>query len=184
MASNTRTQLETWLRTIDVKGNVADVGGLYLPIKGRTKTWDVVNYDIMDIRDDRDGIRSAFVFDLNLPYFLPPIYDTVFLIEVTNYVWNPVQMMQTVNRMMKPNATLYASFHFIFPHHSGYDSLRYTRIGIIRLLTNCGFSEVEITPKIARDVNGLKKFLYEESKVVKYVGEIGYLVKAVKLHDI
>ena len=45
--SNVRRQLEAWLKTIDVKADcVLDVGGAQLPVKGRTKSWEVKEEDL------------------------------------------------------------------------------------------------------------------------------------------
>jgi hypothetical protein len=45
-----RDQLENYLKTIDVKAEtVFDVGGKEKPVKGRTKSWTVKNYEILDI---------------------------------------------------------------------------------------------------------------------------------------
>ena len=67
MASNTRRQLENWLKTIDVSGSVLDVGGLTLPVYGRTKTWDVHSYAITDIKEKYKGRTVDRVWDFNEP---------------------------------------------------------------------------------------------------------------------
>ncbi len=55
MSSYSRITLENWLKTIDVKGSVLDVGGSQNPIKKRTKSWDVERYEILDLPDPHEG---------------------------------------------------------------------------------------------------------------------------------
>lgn len=50
MASYFRIQTEAWLKTLDIKADrVLDVGGSQKPIKGRTKSWEVKDYKILDL---------------------------------------------------------------------------------------------------------------------------------------
>ena len=80
MSSNTRRQLENWLGTIEVKGSVLDAGGVHMPIQGRTKTWEVTDYKILDCREDIFGHHTDYVEDLNFPIYRLPSFDNVFLI--------------------------------------------------------------------------------------------------------
>ena len=48
MSSLSRQQLETWLKGIDVKGSILDIGGGQKSLEGRTKTFEPENYIVMD----------------------------------------------------------------------------------------------------------------------------------------
>lgn len=180
MPSNARKQLENWLKTIDVNGTVLDVGGASMPVKGRTKRWNVSDYKILDFCSEKRGVKTDYMGDINYPIKGLPQFDTVFCLEVMEYIWNPAMALYNISKFLKPNGILYISFHFLFPHHdpSDIDYLRYTRRGIERLLKETGFKVEEIVPRITIVPDILKKFCEAESKVYKYQGEMGYLIKA------
>lgn len=180
MVSGVRSQLESWLKTIEVKGSVIDVGGLHYPVKGRTKTWEASRYFFLDQLKEYKGFKADFVWDLNQPIQETFNFDIVFCLEVMEYVFNPFIVLQNINKLLKVGGVLYLSTHFLFPHHGGgTDCLRYTRAGISKLLEECGFKILEITPRLAKS-NKLEEWLKEESKIVKYPLEIGHLIKAIK----
>jgi len=179
MSSNTRQQLESWLKTLEIKGSVLDVGGLRCPVKGRTKYWEVNDYKILDIQRKYKGYKSDYVYDLNTPIFYLPQFDNVFLLEVMAHIYNPVVVLENVARFCKPKANLFLSVHFLFPHHTrDYDCLRYTKNGISRLLEETGFTIELITSKFAAKKEDLNSFLMGECKKNLTNCEIGYLIKA------
>jgi len=63
-----RTQLENWLKTIDVKADrVLDIGGGTLPVLKRVKSWDVGEYKIADNSLEESKEKIDFNIDLNYP---------------------------------------------------------------------------------------------------------------------
>ena len=195
--SSTRTQLENWLKTIDVKADrVLDVGGGSNPVKGRTKSWDVKEYKILDNGLEEMKQKPDYDLDLNKKiYFTDPgdmpteeeCYDIVFCLEVFEYIWNPVQAMKNIANCLKKDGILYISFPFIYPHHSPeeYDYLRYTKWGIEKLLKETGFKIEEIIHRSAQNKGYLMEFYVGEgmhlAKNYKKHSDIGYLVKAIKI---
>lgn len=180
MPSNTRKQLEAWLKKRDIIGSVADVGGLFLPIKGRTGKWEVNRYKIIDKQGFRNGITADYKENLSVPFDIKEQFEHVFCIEVMSHVWNPVQALKNLNNLTEVGGKLYISFHTIFPHHSQGDCLRYTKFGIEKLLEEAGFFISEIVAKKSAAEKELIHFCHTESKVVNCEGDIGYFVKAVK----
>ena len=172
--SNTRQQLENWLKTIDVKGTVLDVGGVAIPVKGRTKSWDVSDYKILDHH------KADYTKDINYSIKEVPEFDIAFCLEVMEYVWNPTMALCNMHNLLKSGGILYISFHSLFPHHDPEkrDYLRYTKRGIEKLLKETAFQIEEIVPRITSNPIALKEFCESESKVYRYRNEIGYLVKA------
>lgn len=181
MASNSRRQIEAWLKGIDVSGSVIDVGGLFMPVRGRTKTWDVISYEILDVKESRNGIVSNYVVDLNRTVPLPfNKYDNAFLVEVTDHLWNPIQAFQNINTMLKSGGMLYVSSNFLFPHHTGFDCVRLTVTGLRKILTETDFDVLDVKPRYATDALKLQDVMGKESKVDYAKGEIGYMVTAQK----
>lgn len=163
-----------------IKGSVLDVGGLFWPVKGRTKTWDVDNYKILDVKPARKGVKADFVADLNYPVSDGEVFQNIFLIEVTDHLWNPVVAFENLSRLSERGGTLYISSNFLFPHHTGFDCIRLTRTGLAKILSHTGFEVEYIKPRKAVD-DSLVSALRKESKVVYHPGEIGYFVRAKKL---
>ena len=176
--SNARKQIESWLKTIDVTGSVLDVGGLFMPVKGRTKSWNVSDYKIADISGGRKGIKTDYICDFNR-IGVNALFDVVFCIEVLDHFWNPIEAFKNINRSLYRDGLLYTSSNFMFPHHTGFDCIRLTKTGLQKILEETGFKVLEIESRYAVD-DTLKIALSKESKVDYAKGEIGYFVKAKK----
>ena len=179
MSSNPRKQLENWLKTIDVKGRVIDVGGVSININPkRVKSWEAKDYKVLD------RVKSDYIYDINYPFHLEEKFDTAFCLEVMEYVWNPVQALKNIHDLLEENGLLYISFHFMFPHHHPRetDCLRYTINGIKKLMKETGFEIEQEVPKTAKYPDELEKWCYTESKLVFNKGQIGYLIKGRRIN--
>ena len=183
MASNSRRQIEHWLKTIDVNvDRVADVGGLFMPVQGRTKSWNVLTYEIWDVKKNRNGVIANYTADFNTTDNMDGWdYDVVFCIEVTDHFWNPVKAFKNINDMMKKGGTLYISSNFLFPHHTGFDCIRFTITGLSKVLSETGFAVTHYEPRFAKNVETLGMAMRNESKVYYNPGAIGFMVTAKKL---
>ena len=104
------------------------------------------------------------------------------------YIYKPDMVLKFFHDVLAPGGILYISFHTIYPVHQPYkyDSLRYTKWGIINLLKDAGFSKWEITTRVA--TQGLKelKTFYKKEKMFALKKsnlpyDIGYFVKAKRL---
>lgn len=177
--SITRNQLETWLQTLAVEAeSVADVGGKKLPVKNRVGSWKVERYDILDLPE----------YDLNKEWDLREIYTAVFCLEVFEYLYNPLQAMKNLFGLLRKGGVLYASFHFIYPHHGpqSCDYLRYTQWGVDKLLAEAGFSSWERWSRRFGSPQAMARlFSGEKMKGIDTFnapihGDQGYLVKAIK----
>ena len=126
-----REQLESHLKLLDVNANVViDVGGAQKPVKGRTKSWNVDNYIILDIPE----------FNLDEPFNYNAQADVVFCLEVFEYLIVPTMAMKNIANLLKPGGKAYVTFPFVYPLHNEIelDSLRYTKSGIVRLANHAG----------------------------------------------
>lgn len=198
MSSFSRIQLEAWLKTISPKGRVLDIGGSQLPIKGRTRTWEVESYTIIDLPQPHEEKEKAkFSVDIQEPKGLvirddkgnSILYDTAFCIELAEYWYDPLTAIRNINMLMEKGGVLYISFHFVYPIHNpeSEDCLRYTRSGARKLLEKNGFSIEEIKPRYFSNYQ-YAQMLYDHEnmkglKVNKNIinKEQGYLIKARKL---
>jgi len=197
MSSYTRNQLEDWLKTIDVKADrVLDIGGSQLPIKGRTKSWDVKDYKILDLKNPHEqkvkpdwvGNIQDDLTDIDISESIEvPYFNVVFCLEVSEYWYNPLQALQNISELLIKGGILYISFHFLYPMHNpkGKDYLRYTKWGVEKLLKEIGFEIEDIKYRTVKDKGRLFEFYAGECmrpcKSYNQHSDIGYLIKAIKI---
>lgn len=168
MSSYYRQQLETYLKTLDVAGDVVDVGGKQKTIKGRTKTWNVQNYTCLDVPE----------YDLNLsqpsnyPGAAAGSFDLAFCLEVFEYLLIPTVAIQNIYQLLKPGGKAIISFAFIYPLHNEveFDTLRFTETGVKRLAEYAGFK-----------IENIIKRRPKTPTLLKYYQEDG--MRAAKGHD-
>lgn len=193
MSSKTRQQLEAWLKTIDVKADrVLDIGGSQNPIKGRTRSWDVKDYKILDLEQPHECKQKPdFIADLNDKIYSNgkrysgEKFDILFCMEVFEYLYRPHYAIRNMGTFLKQGGILYLSTHFIYPVHNPTwnDYMRYTPAGIEKLLEEAGF---EIEENIARRAqsNKIMEFYAEEGmRPAKHSADhmiVGSLIKAIK----
>jgi SAM-dependent methyltransferase len=199
--SRSRTQLEEWLKTIDVKcDTVVGIGDAQKLTKGRTKSWEVNDYIIIDLvqpHETEKDVQVDTTWDIQEEFKCPnggielwekhPV-DIIFCTEVSEYWHNPVGALQNINKMLKQGGTLYISFHTLYGLHKpeGLVYLNYTRYGIEKLLKETGFEIEEIIPKtISEDSRGYLKQFYDEEGMKILWNDVtfkeGYLIKAKKI---
>lgn len=196
MPSLTRLQLENWLKTIDVKADkVLDIGGAQNPVKGRTKSWNVKNYSILDLPNPHEKkAESTYYHDLNDIITSDKqisfgTFDIVFCLEVTEYLYDPDTAFFNIRNLLKYGGIVYVSSHLLYPVHNpaGLDYLRYTPDGIRFILNNNCFDIVEDVPRVLenvashtalRDIYGLEK-MRPRSDVDHTI--VGNLIKAKKI---
>lgn len=97
--------------------------------------------DIISTKEEEEYLEKNWFKD----YF-----DNVFLLEVTEYLWNPIQAFKNINFFMKQGGILYLSTHFLYPIHNPKeeDYLRYTPNGIRKILKETGFEIVDERPRL------------------------------------
>lgn len=176
MASQSRIQLEEYLKNLDVKAiNVLDVGGSAYPVKGRTKSWDVKNYKILDNKIEEkwkgDKWREPdYIWDINKPiqeryssalnHKLSFGFNQVFMLEVMEYVYNPYTAIKNCFDFLDFNGKLTVTSQFIYPYHNPveYDYLRLTDRGLARIFKEVGFKRWKFIPRTARNEGLLNAF--------------------------
>lgn len=143
VSSSYRIELDKWLKNLDVKARlVIDIGGSQLPVKGRTKSWDVKKYLIADLESPHvDSPKPDMELDLNQVYFNTAQANLVFCLEVFDYVYNPFIAMRNINILLKPKGRAWVTFPSIYPLHQPVedDALRYMPGGIKKLAEASGF---------------------------------------------
>ena len=111
-------------------------------------------------------------------------FENIFMIEVSEYLFDPLTAFRNINLLLKKNGILWLSTHFIYPQHppKGLDYLRYTPAGVEKLLTEAGFEIVEHVPRVAENIDFTQAWSVEQMRGWKEFDNkiIGSLVKAKK----
>jgi SAM-dependent methyltransferase len=207
-----RVQTEAWLKSIDVKADrVLDVGGAQNPIKGRTKSWEVKEYKILDLEKPHEcNIKPDIIADIESYTLFNDIqfgsaekdnfrkdcqtdyesyenyFDFIFCIEVSEYWLNPTEAIQNLFRLLNFNGILYITFPFVYGCHNphGLDYLRYTPFGVEKLLKEAGFEILEHKHRYAHTEHLTLFYEYDNMKILKgnfNHDVIGSMVKAKKM---
>lgn len=129
-----RQQLEDWLKTLDVKADtVLDIGGKQGPVKGRTKSWDVKDYTILDLPEyDLEDTMLVFKTEKRA--------EVIFCLEVFEYLIDPFTALNNIWVLLKEGGKTYISIPLVYPVHNEVelDSLRYTENGFKRICEAAG----------------------------------------------
>lgn len=142
MSSSYRIELDNWLKQLDVKANrVLDIGGSQLPVKGRTKSWDVGEYLIADLPEPHvNSPKPDIELDLNSndTGFSSEDYgkyDLIFCLEVFDYIYNPMAAFDEIYAHLSDGGIAWVTFPTVYPTHNPVedDALRYMEGGIRNL---------------------------------------------------
>ena len=173
---------------MDIKADrVFDVGGLAKPVKDRVKSWEVKDYQILDLPEyDLMRMENDTGDELTERNYFGERADIVFCLEVMEYILWPNIAVNHLGWLIKQNGFLYISFPQVYPVHNPYqnDYLRYTEFGARKLLGNAGFIIEEIIYRIDR--SGLLKEFYQAdgmraSKEYGHHEATGFIFKCKKL---
>lgn len=154
MSSSYRLELNKWLAQLDVKADrVLDIGGSQEALKPRVKSWDVKEFQVADLANPhKDSPKPDIELDLNVGYWKPmetELFDTVFCLEVFDYIYDPVHAIRQIEIVMMPGATAWITFPSIYPLHQPIedDALRYMPGGIRKLAASAGLEIQEMIPR-------------------------------------
>lgn len=176
MSSSYRLELDRWLSQLDVKAErVLDIGGSQLPVKGRTKSWEVGEYLIADLPEPHvDSPKPDIVLDLNIS-FLESFdnsykFDFIFCFEVFDYIYDPVHAIRQIEKLMEDDATVWATFPMMYPLHQPVedDALRYMPGGIRKLAAAAGLEIVQMIPRHTETDAIYQAFRQERMRCAKH----------------
>lgn len=151
MGSFYKQQLNEWKATLDVKADtVFDIGGAQDPIKGRTASWDVKDYKIVDLAVPHvEKVHPDIEWDMNNVWVGNAKADLIFCLGVSDYIINPNIFMDNIRKMLNDGGTAWVEFPFVYPIHNPVDDegCRYSEGCIRRLAKQAGLAVEEIIYK-------------------------------------
>lgn len=184
MTSWYKQQLKDWVATLDVKADrVLDIGGSQDPIKGRTKSWEVKEYLIGDLPSPHQGVKPDLELDLNYKHEkgAHDYIDLIFCLEVFDYIYNPLNALSIVRRLLTPGGSAWVSFPFIYPIHNPVedDALRYTEPGIRTLAKILHITVEEVIYRRPKSHKLLEYYAEDGFRAAQGVDHnvIGYIVR-------
>jgi Methylase involved in ubiquinone/menaquinone biosynthesis len=132
------------------QGKLLDVGCGKMPYKDYIlNNSSVEKYYGLDIETaieyDKDVKPDFFWNGREMP-FDNNTYDTVILTEVLEHCPNPLATLKEINRVMKPNGTIFFTVPFLWPlHEMPHDYYRYTPTALQLLLEESKFTSIIIS---------------------------------------
>lgn len=119
-------------------------------MKGRTKTWEVKEYEIWDLPE----------FNIEHELNIYKVFDFIFCLEVFEYLINPQKALRNIETLLKNKGRAYISAPLVYPVHQEIemDSLRYTENGFKRLCDTVGLRVSSIVYRY--DASGLLEDFY------------------------
>lgn len=120
MGSYYKKQLNDWKASLDVDAEVVfDIGGSQDPIKGKTKSWKVDEYYIIDLQTPHvENVKPDIVQDMNKHISFMKKADVIFCLGVFDYVINPNVAMFNIFMMLKDKGEAWVEFPFVYPIHN------------------------------------------------------------------
>ena len=185
MGSYYKQQLNDFVAVQEVKAKrLYDIGGAQHPIKGRTKSWDVEDYKIIDLAVPHVELQHPDIeHDMNEVWSGNEKADVIYCLGVSDYIINPNIFMANINRMLTDDGTAWVEFPFVYPIHNPVDDegCRYSEGCIRRLAKQAGLEVKEIIYKRPKPDNPYLINFYSADgmRAAKGVDHniIGYIVR-------
>ena len=142
-----------------------DIGGSVQTLEGRVKSFKPDEYVILDNGSEEKSHekwnKPDIEYDINQeitipkddPYIGWTNFDQIFMIEVSEYLYDPLQALKNINQLLKKGGVFYSSWHFLYCQHppKGKDFLRYTPDAVEFLHKKAGFKIIEHIPRVLKD---------------------------------
>lgn len=188
MGSYYKQFLNEWVISQEVMADLLyDIGGAQNPIKGRTASWRVNDYKIIDLATPHVEIQHPDIeHDMNTRIKDLPEADLIYCLGVTDYIINPNIFMENIHRLLRTNGTAWVEFPFVYPIHEPVndEGCRYSEGCIRKLAKHADLKVEEVIYKTPEPGNDLLVQFYARDRMRAAKGinhnVTGYIVRLVK----
>lgn len=182
-----KDQLNQFVSEQDVKAELLyDIGGAQNPIKGRTKSWDVKDYKIIDLATPHvEKQHPDIEHDMNEPIGEHPQADAIYCLGVSDYVICPNVFIMNIEKLMREGGYAWIEWPFVYATHEPLwdEGCRYSEGCVKRLIDHSGLKLDTIIRKMAHSPS-LVRFYQEDgqrmSRNYDYHGVTGFITKVTK----
>lgn len=192
MGSIYKQQLNDWVASLDVRADVVlDIGGSQNPIKGRTNTWEVGEYKIVDLEQPH-ALKQApdIVQDMNGSIDMSHSQwfekaTLIFCLGVFDYVINPNIAMENIYTLLINGGFAWIEFPFVYATHEPVmqEGCRYSEGCIYRLCKQANLKVVDMIRKPARSSKLIEFYKEDGHRMAKsyaWHNTTGFIVKVEK----
>jgi hypothetical protein len=134
-SSRHRISLESYLKKVNVTGNILDIGGAQKSIVNRISPESKISdYRILDLPNPHsiNSSKIDYKFDIQSSLFNPQEikmnFSAIFCLEVSLYWHDPNQALRNIVGLMNTETKLYINFHQFYANQKpvSMDMLRYS----------------------------------------------------------
>jgi len=129
-----------------LKGNILDFGCGSKPYESLfINATSYIGVDIEASGHNHKDSKVDFYWDGKTLPFISNNFDGVVCFEVFEHIFNVVEVLAEINRVLKPKGSLIISIPFAWDEHEiPFDFARYTSFGITHVLNRNGFDVVSL----------------------------------------
>lgn len=189
MGSYYKQQLNDWKSTLDVKADICfDIGGAQDKLEGKTKSWQVDDYKIIDLEVPHVITQMPdLVQDMNQPLdnvvftkYLGKV-DAIFMLGVMDYVINPNIAMDNIHKLLRKGGYAWIEWPLFYCVHEPVqeEGCRYSEGCIRQLVEQSNMNIDEIIYKPAGNGHLVEFFKQDGQRMAKGVDHniVGYITK-------
>lgn len=152
----------------ELSGSLLDIGCGTKPYEPYITVQKYIGVEI-DTERSRSTSRADIFYDGNRIPFENGTFDSVLANEVFEHVFNPVEFLIEVNRVLRINGKFLITVPFVWDEHEQpHDYARYTSFGLKHILELHGFEVVKQTKSVANTrviFQLVNEFIYKKSYV-------------------
>jgi len=127
-----------------LKGKLLDFGCGRKPFEDLFSVEKYIGVDLENTGHDHSNSKVDVYYDGKHLPFQNNSFDSLFCSEVLEHIFNPDDILQELNRVLKPGAKAIITVPFSWnEHETPYDYARYSSYGIKHLLEKNGFTILE-----------------------------------------
>jgi SAM-dependent methyltransferase len=148
-----------------LQGKLMDFGAGSKPYRQLFHVEQYVGVDIQESGHDHTHEDIDVFYDGKTIPFPDQSFDSVFSSEVFEHIFNLDEILNEINRVLKPGGKMLITLPFVWDEHEiPYDFARYTSFGIVHILQQKGFiilHQAKTTPYVSTLFQMWNAYVYQ-----------------------